>query len=139
MSINWFPGHMHKARKEIAQVMDEIEGAPQRRQHAQGQAVDLQQAQGLEVVLVPLDDGPVLHGGVLDRHELVQGLLGETLAEATQVQYTITGSWDEPVFEAVDVERVEPQVLKLQSDLLTTLLMLLHMHSTEPEVLPHIC
>ncbi len=24
-SINWFPGHMHKARKEIAQVMDEID------------------------------------------------------------------------------------------------------------------
>lgn len=23
--INWFPGHMHKARKEIAQVMDEID------------------------------------------------------------------------------------------------------------------
>ncbi|MDF2180437.1 ribosome biogenesis GTPase YlqF [Neptuniibacter sp. CAU 1671] len=25
MSINWFPGHMHKARKEIAEVMDEID------------------------------------------------------------------------------------------------------------------
>lgn len=25
MSINWFPGHMHKARKEIAKVMDEID------------------------------------------------------------------------------------------------------------------
>lgn len=25
MAINWFPGHMHKARKEIAQVMDEID------------------------------------------------------------------------------------------------------------------
>ena len=24
-SINWFPGHMHKARKEIAKVMDEID------------------------------------------------------------------------------------------------------------------
>jgi len=24
-TINWFPGHMHKARKEIAQVMDEID------------------------------------------------------------------------------------------------------------------
>lgn len=23
--INWFPGHMHKARKEIAQVMDEVD------------------------------------------------------------------------------------------------------------------
>lgn len=25
MTINWFPGHMHKARKEIAQVMDDID------------------------------------------------------------------------------------------------------------------
>jgi len=25
MSINWFPGHMHKARKEIAKVIDEID------------------------------------------------------------------------------------------------------------------
>ncbi|SFG32881.1 ribosome biogenesis GTPase YlqF [Neptunomonas qingdaonensis] len=25
MTINWFPGHMHKARKEIAKVMDEID------------------------------------------------------------------------------------------------------------------
>lgn len=25
MAINWFPGHMHKARKEIAKVMDEID------------------------------------------------------------------------------------------------------------------
>ena len=24
-SINWCPGHMHKARKEIGQVMDEID------------------------------------------------------------------------------------------------------------------
>lgn len=38
----------------------------------------------------------------------LQGLLQNSLAEASQVQYTITGSWDDPVFEAVDVERVEP-------------------------------
>ncbi|MGB0467040.1 MAG: ribosome biogenesis GTPase YlqF [Pontibacterium sp.] len=25
MSINWFPGHMHKARKEIARVMNEVD------------------------------------------------------------------------------------------------------------------
>ena len=25
MGINWFPGHMHKARKEIAKVMDEVD------------------------------------------------------------------------------------------------------------------
>jgi uncharacterized protein (TIGR02099 family) len=37
----------------------------------------------------------------------LQGLLQGPIGEATQVQYSITGSWDDPVFEAVDVERVE--------------------------------
>jgi uncharacterized protein YhdP len=39
----------------------------------------------------------------------LQGLLHEQLGEATQVQYAISGPWDEPVFEAVDVKRAEPE------------------------------
>jgi uncharacterized protein (TIGR02099 family) len=35
----------------------------------------------------------------------LQGLLHNQLAEATQVRYAITGSWDDPVFEPVEVER----------------------------------
>jgi uncharacterized protein (TIGR02099 family) len=35
----------------------------------------------------------------------LQGLLHDELAEATQVRYAITGSWDDPVFEPVEVER----------------------------------
>lgn len=35
----------------------------------------------------------------------LQGLLHDSLAEATQVRYRITGSWDEPVIEPVEVER----------------------------------
>lgn len=38
----------------------------------------------------------------------LQGLLHQQIGEATKVQYTVTGDWDEPVFETVDVERVEP-------------------------------
>ena len=37
----------------------------------------------------------------------LQGLLHKQIGEATKVQYTITGDWDDPVFEAVGVERVE--------------------------------
>ncbi len=37
----------------------------------------------------------------------LQGLLHEQIGEATKVQYTITGDWDDPVFEAVEVERVK--------------------------------
>jgi len=35
----------------------------------------------------------------------LQSLLQEPLAEATQVQYSVTGSWEDPVFEAVQVQR----------------------------------
>ena len=48
-----------------------------RGQHAQRQHVDLHQAQRVDVVLVPLDEGAVLHGGVADRHGLVQPPLGQ--------------------------------------------------------------
>jgi len=41
----------------------------------------------------------------------LQGLLHSQLGEATQVQYTITGDWDNPDFEAVDVKRVESETL----------------------------
>ena len=37
----------------------------------------------------------------------LQGLLHKPLAEATQVRYSITGSWDDPLIEPVEVERVE--------------------------------
>jgi uncharacterized protein YhdP len=35
----------------------------------------------------------------------LQGLLHEQLGEASQVQYTITGSWDEPLIEPVLKEK----------------------------------
>jgi uncharacterized protein (TIGR02099 family) len=39
----------------------------------------------------------------------LQGLLHEQLGDATQVQYTISGSWDEPVFEPVIVKLPDEQ------------------------------
>jgi hypothetical protein len=49
---------------------DVLERAADRAQHADGEDVDLEQPERVEVVLVPLDDAPVLHARVLDRHEL---------------------------------------------------------------------
>jgi uncharacterized protein YhdP len=37
----------------------------------------------------------------------LQGLLHKTLGEATQVQYTITGTWDEPLIEQVGDEAAD--------------------------------
>jgi len=38
----------------------------------------------------------------------LQGLLHDEIGEASRVQYTVKGDWENPEFEAVDVERAEP-------------------------------
>ncbi len=48
--------------------MHQIERAAQGTEHAQCKNVDFQQADQVQIVLVPLDDGAVGHRGVLDRH-----------------------------------------------------------------------
>ena len=46
-------------------------------QHAQREHVDLQQPEHVEVVLVPLDDGAIVHRRVLDRHQRAQRCFGD--------------------------------------------------------------
>jgi predicted DsbA family dithiol-disulfide isomerase len=58
----------------------EVEGALERRQHAQRQHVDLHQTQGVDVVLVPLDEGAVVHGRIADGDGLVEPALGQHIA-----------------------------------------------------------
>ncbi|MHC3925260.1 hypothetical protein ACMZ4W_00337 [Brevundimonas naejangsanensis] len=55
----------------------QVEGLADAGQHPQGQDIDLHQAQGVDVVLVPFDEGAVRHGGVADGHGLVQPSLGQ--------------------------------------------------------------
>ena len=54
----------------------QIERLLQAAQHAEAEHVDLEDAEGFEVVLVPFDDGAVLHRRVLDRHDVVQLFCG---------------------------------------------------------------
>ena len=49
-------------------------------QHAQRQHVDLHHAQRVDVVLVPLDEGAVVHRGVADRHIGVEPILRQHIA-----------------------------------------------------------
>ena len=51
------------------EALHEIERAADAGEHAERQHVDLEQAQRVEVVLVPLDHGAIGHRGVLDRHQ----------------------------------------------------------------------
>ena len=56
---------------------DQVEGLADAGQHAQRQHIDLHQAQFVDVVLVPLDEGAVGHGGVADGDQFVQPVLGQ--------------------------------------------------------------
>ena len=58
-------------------LLQEIEPAAQAAQHAEREHVDLHQAERIDVVLVPLDEGAVVHGGIADRHRLVERRAGE--------------------------------------------------------------
>ena len=49
-----------------------VERAADGGEHAERQAIDLEQAHRVEVVLVPLDDRAVGHRGVLDRHHALE-------------------------------------------------------------------
>ena len=64
---------------ETAAVMllDQRKGLADAGQHAERQDVDLQNAERVEVVLVPFDDGAVLHRRVLDRHQFGQRPAGD--------------------------------------------------------------
>ncbi len=58
-------------------LLQKIERAAQAGQHAEREHVDLEDAQRVEVIFVPFDDGAIFHRGVLDRNELVEPAAGD--------------------------------------------------------------
>ena len=58
-------------------VGQEIEAALHAGQHAQGEDVDFHELQRIDVVLVPFDDLAIDHGSGLDRHQLVEPVVGQ--------------------------------------------------------------
>ena len=52
--------------------LQKIETAPQAREHAEPEHIDLQKIELVEIVLVPFDDGAILHRGILDRHHFIE-------------------------------------------------------------------
>ncbi len=60
-----------------AMLVDQVEALADAGQHAERQHIDLQHAQGIEIVLVPFDDGAVLHRRILDRHIVVEAAAGD--------------------------------------------------------------
>ncbi len=61
-------------------ICDQVETLADAGQHAQRQHIDLHQAQRVDVVLVPFDEGAVRHRGIADRHIGVEPVLREHIA-----------------------------------------------------------
>ena len=91
---------------------EQIEAALHAGEHAERQAIDLHEFQGVDVVLVPFDDLAVVHRGRLDRHQLVEpvvgqdeaaGMLREMARRADQLAGELEGEAQAPVAE-IEVE-----------------------------------
>ncbi len=74
-------------------LLHEVEPAADRREHPQREAVHFQDAEFVEVVLVPLHDRAALHGGGLDRHEVAEIPAGHH--HAADVLAEVAGKADE--------------------------------------------
>jgi hypothetical protein len=58
-------------------LFDQVEAFADAGQHSQREHVDLQNPELVDVVLVPFDEGSVVHRPVADRHRLGQRPLGQ--------------------------------------------------------------
>ncbi len=58
-------------------LLDQVEAFADAGQHSQCEHVDLEDAELVDVVLVPFDEGAVVHRAVADRHRLGQRPFGE--------------------------------------------------------------
>ena len=58
-------------------LLDQVEAFADAGQHAEREHVDLEDAELVDVVLVPFDEGAVVHRAIADRHGLGQRPLGQ--------------------------------------------------------------
>ncbi len=74
-------GHLARDGRQLAplamMLLDQVERLAHAGQHAEREHVDLEDAQLLDVVLVPFDEGAVGHRAIADRHRLGQQPLGQ--------------------------------------------------------------
>src|SRR5262249_61532075 len=58
-------------------LLGELECLAQAREHAEPEHIDLDDAERVEIVLVPFDEGAVIHYAIADRHHLVEPAAGD--------------------------------------------------------------
>ncbi len=61
----------------IIMQQKQLESLGEAGQHAQGQNIDLQNIETIEIVLVPLDHVAIVHRRMHDRHDLIQPVPGD--------------------------------------------------------------
>jgi hypothetical protein len=57
-------------------LLGELEGLAHACEHAESQHIDLEDAERVEIILVPFDEGAVLHRAIGDRHHFVEPAAG---------------------------------------------------------------
>ena len=76
-------GRQRRERQPLAvMLVEQREALGERGQHAERQHVDLEQAERVEIVLVPFDGGAVVHRRVHDRRDFVEPVAGDDEAAA---------------------------------------------------------
>ena len=95
-------------------LCQKIEGPPHAAEHAQAQHIDLHKFEGIDIVLVPLDDLPLVHGSGFDRHQFVEAVLGQH--EAARMLRKMSRHADE-VMRQIEGEP-QPAVGKIEVQLL---------------------
>ena len=59
----------------LAMAVEKITRLADAGEHAEGEHIDLHQPQRVDIVLVPFDEGTIVHRGVADGHDLVEPAL----------------------------------------------------------------
>jgi hypothetical protein len=62
---------------ELRSLRHQIERLPDARQHPQSEHVDFQNAERVEIVLIPFDESALRHRAIADRHHLVEPAAGD--------------------------------------------------------------
>ena len=75
-----FTRHGGEVEVEAIPLLDQFKTFANAGEHAQCQHINLQHGEGINVVLVPGDEGAVVHGGIADGHGFVQALARENKA-----------------------------------------------------------
>ena len=95
-------------------LLDQVEAFADAGQHAEREHVDLEDAELVDVVLVPFDEGAVVHRAIADRHGFGERPLGQDeaadmLAKMARHSDQLLGELDRAL--QVRVAKVEPGII----------------------------